>query len=131
MPHRLLPRRMTSPTARVLASIWLTVFGVSGYTLFINYREASCDHEFRQAILDRAAANDQTDLFENEQRKAIAAWVQDFATPPPWAAEYGTGRMIWLQGVSQRAIDRFQTMDAERRKALAARPGLPNLTCGR
>jgi hypothetical protein len=131
MPHRLLPRKMTSPTARVLASIWIAVFGVSGYTLFINYRETSCDEEFRQAILDRANVNKETDYWENEQRKAIADWVNDFATPPPWAAEYGPGRMIWLQGVSQRAIVRFTTMDNARQEALKRRPGLPDLRCGR
>lgn len=124
-------RRLTSPTARVLAAIWIAVFGVSGYTMFINYREASCDQEFRQAILNRAQVNDQTDHWENEQRKAIADWVHDFATPPPWATDYGPGRMIWLQGVSQRAIDRFTAMDNERVAALAKRPGLPDLTCGR
>ena len=115
MPHRLLPRKMTSPTARVLASIWLAVFSVSGYTMFINYREASCDQEFRQALMDRAEATE-------NQREAVAKWIQDFSHPPPGADHYGPERLVWLQGVSNRALALFYVEKP---------PPLPDIKCGR
>lgn len=99
MPKRLW-RKITSPTARTVGAIWILMFGVSGYTMWINYREANCDREFRAAIVERARVTE-------KQRQAIAAWIKDFATPPPEARQYGPARMVWLQGVSDRAAALF------------------------
>lgn len=107
--------RVTNPTARTLAAIWITVFGVSGYTMFINYREASCDQEFRQALIDRAEATE-------HQREAIASWIQDFSHPPAGADSYGPVRLVWLQGVSNRALALFYQEKPD---------PLPDIRCGR
>lgn len=108
-------RRVTSPTARTLAAVWIAVFGVSGYTMFINYRSASCDQEFRAALIDRAAATE-------NQREAIATWIKDFSTPPPGADVYGPERLAWLQGVSNRALNLFYQEKPT---------PLPDIRCGR
>lgn len=106
---------VTSPTARTLAAIWMVVLGVSGYTMFINYREASCDQEFRAAIVERARVTEQ-------QRSAIASWIEDFSKPPPGADVYGPPRMVWLKGVSDRALALFYQEQPD---------PLPDIKCGR
>jgi hypothetical protein len=123
---------MTSPTARVIASIWITVCAVSGWTLYTNYRGVVCERQFNHALVERGRASDASDALAQAQERAIAAWITDFSHPPLGSDSYGPNRLVWLNGVSERAVARFDALDKARSAAIAERRAHPlDLSCGK
>lgn len=134
MPHRLLPRKMTTPTARVIASIWITVALVSGLVIHSSIHEADCSKQFRAALIARSDANDAADEFEERQDEAQLQWLKDIGNPPPELGNnWGPERLAWLQEVNANGAARVQQLIDNRRAALAERRAhpLPELTCGK
>jgi hypothetical protein len=131
MPKRLW-RQITSPTARIIGSLWIIVGLVSGLVISTSIREESCDQQFRSALVERARINDQADKLDQLQRQALADWIHDFSSPPPGADVYGADRLAWLATVSVRAMERFNQLKTAHDDAVAerAKHPIPELTCG-
>lgn len=133
MPKRIW-RKMTSPTARTIGTLWIIVGLVSGLVIHTNLHEAGCSRQFRAALIARSEANDAADEFENQQDEAQLQWLKDIGNPPPELGnDWGPARMAWLQKVNANGASRVQQLIDNRRKAIAERRAhpLPELTCGK
>lgn len=127
-------RRLTSPTARIIGTLWVIVILVSGFVVHTSLREVSCDREFRAALIVRAQYNEETDQLDALQDKAMLDWVHDLANPPETVDINNAGaRQEWLHTVADKAEVRANAIITSRASIFAERRKhpFPELTCGR